>query len=387
MIRLAAVWVAAMGFATCGASLLACADDDEAARASERTRSIMHGIFEEIATLLPLSVQKEELADPARREQIEKSLAALSHNAELLQDHTARQDAQMRFIARSISGDTHEMERAFQEARYDRTSFLLQRITENCVVCHSRLPSVQDSPIAQNFVDESVFDGLEPEPRVALQIATRRFAAALVTLEQLLASPSSPVMMIGPLTDYLVISLRVKGNYKAPIPTLERFAKRRDLWTQLRVDVETWVRVLPELEKRASGPPNLATARALLTEGRSMVDTPAQRAWLAHFVTASSILHRYVDEQRVPGPELAEAYYLLGITEARIGRNYWVTSAPFLLETSIRMASDQPFAKDAFALLEQELIMSYEGVDADELPEEDLAHLAELRALVEGRPR
>ena len=118
-----------------------------------------------------------------------------------------------------------------------------------------------------------------------------------------------------------------------------------------------------------------------------MVDMPAQRAWLAHFVTASSILHRYVDEQRVPGPELAEAYYLLGITEARIGRNYWVTSAPFLLETSVRMASDQPFAKDAFALLEQELIMSYEGVDADELPEEDLAHLAELRALVEGRPR
>ncbi len=117
-----------------------------------------------------------------------------------------------------------------------------------------------------------------------------------------------------------------------------------------------------------------------------MVDSPAQRAWLAHFVTASSILHRYIENHRVPGPELAEAYYLLGITEARIGRNYWVTAAPFLLETSIRLASDQPFAKDAFALLEQELIMSYEGVDGDELPAEELANLAELRALIEARP-
>ena len=113
------------------------------------------------------------------------------------------------------------------------------------------------------------------------------------------------------------------------------------------MDVAAWIAALPELRERARGEPDLATARALVEEGQAMGALSEGHAALSHFVVASSILQRLVAEADSPDRNLADAYYLLGVTEARIGRNYWVTAAPFMLETAIRLAPDEPFAEDA----------------------------------------
>jgi hypothetical protein len=367
----------------CGAMAIACGEEPQDDTASDETQAIMRVIFDEIRRLLPLGVDAKRLASPEQQPQVARSIDTLARNAHLLEEHSARKDPQMRFLARSIARDARHLGRTYAQGRYERSAFLLRQITENCVVCHTRLPSDEDSLLARGFVDQTAFDAMELEPRAALQMATRRFDDALETLEALLASPRSPALLLGPLTDYLVISLRVKGDFQRPIEPLRRFAARQDLWDELRSDVEIWSEVLPRLEKQTAGEPSLATARTLLDEGRSMVTFPQDRAWLAHFVAASSVLQRLLfDTPPKPGPELAEAYYLLGITEARIGRNYWVTAAPFLLETSIRMAPDQPFAREALALLEQELLMSYEGSDFENIPAEERAELDELKALM-----
>lgn len=366
----------------CGAIGIACGDEAREDPQSAETRAIMGEIFDEIRRLLPLSADAKLLASPDQQPRVAKSIDTLARNAHLLEQHSAPKDPQMRFLARSIARDARQVGRTYAEGRYERSAFLLRQITENCIVCHTRLPSREDSPLARGFVDQAAFDAMELEPRAALQTATRRFDDALETLEALLASPRSPALLLGPLTDYLVISLRVKGDFQRPVEPLRRFAARPDLWAELRSDVEIWSEALPRLGKQTSGEPSLATARTLLDDGRSMVTFPQDRAWLAHFVAASSVLQRLLDSPPEPGPELAEAYYLLGITEARIGRNYWVTAAPILLETSIRMAPDQPFAREAFALLEQELLMSYEGSDFEDIPAEERAQLDELKALL-----
>jgi hypothetical protein len=364
----------------------ACRESSRDPEMSSETPEIMQQIVREMGTLLPLSVQDGELADPANRKRVARSLETLSRNADILELHAAREDEQMQFLARSMARDARGVQRAYREQRFERAGFLLQRITENCVVCHTRLPGDAASPISQGFLEQDQFDELALEPRATLQIATRRFDSALDTLEELLASPRGAVTLLGPLTDYLVVSIRVKGDYERPIPKLERFAERPDLWTRLRREVDFWVDVLPGLQARAAGPPDLATARALLTEGHDMVEFGADRRWLAHLVVASAILQNYIDSHSTPDARLAEAYYLLGITEARIGRNYWVTPAPFLLETSIRMAPGESFAHDAFALLEEELLMSYEGSDYEEIPPEERRVLDELQTLI-ARPQ
>ena len=60
-----------------------------------------------------------------------------------------------------------------------------------------------------------------------------------------------------------------------------------------------------------------------------------------------------------------------------------MTTAPFFLEESIRIAPAEPFAEEALIVLERELFAAYEGSDIEELPDEVEAHLAELRALID----
>jgi hypothetical protein len=291
----------------------------------------------------------------------------------------------MQFLARSVARDARDVRRAWREGHLPRTAFLLRQITEDCVVCHTRLPS-DDSPVAQGFFEAGQLEGLPEEPRASLQMATRRFDEALATLESLLGSSEHPALLIGPLTDYLVVSIRVKQDFERPVPTLRGFAERHDVWPELRGDVETWLAALPELADRAGGPPSLEIGRALFEEGLALGAEPEAKRGLAHFVAASSMLQRFLRTN--PPPEaLGEAYYLLGMIEARIGRNYWVTPAPFFLEEAIRLAPNQPFAADAFARLERELLAAYEGAEREELPPEEAARLQELRGLVRSESR
>lgn len=376
-----------LALATAGV-LAACGGDDEAAEQARQeaaeTRALMAEIYSGLRVALPASADVEKFAGAESRAEVAAALELIAARSELLEQHSRERDQQMAFLARSVRRDAEEVRNAYEQGRYPRASYLLRRITENCVVCHTRLPALQDSPIAKGFLDLAVFEELPLEPRATLLMATRQFDPALDALEELLLSPNEhAAMLTGALTDYLVINIRVRRDFERPIPTLQAFAKRRDLWTRLRLDVEGWIAELPRLERRANARGKLETARELFDEGKKASDVADDRTGLAHFVVASSVLQRFIDDHKEPDAKLAEAFYLLGVIEARIGRNYWVTSAPFLLEKAIRMAPDRPFAQDAFALLERETFGAFEGSDWEDLPAEDAARLDELRRLVE----
>jgi len=334
----------------------------------------------------PAAVSPNASGDGRDRAEVASALDSLAQHAALAEQHAGPQNAQMRFLARSLAHDSRDLRRFYTEGRCERAADLLRRITESCVVCHTRILSPDDAPLAERSVAAGVLiEASSGEPRAQLQMATHRFDDALDTLEDLLASQENSAMLLGPLTDYLVVSVRVKGDYERALSGLRRFAARPDLWERLRLDVAAWIAALPGLRDRARGEPDLATARALMKEGHALGALSEGHAALAHLVVASSILQRLVAETDSQDRNLAEAYYLLGVTEARIGRNYWVTAAPFMLETAIRLAPDEPFADEALALLEREMLMSYEGSDFEQLPAEDAQLLLELKQLVQAR--
>ena len=378
------LWTTSIGIAALGltaAGLTGCGPSDQERQEFE-TRALMREIFSGLREALPASAGPDPFGDPAQREEILSALETLSDNATLLEGHSARRDEQERFLARSVARDARDVLREYRAGHEPRAAFLLQQITENCVACHTRLPAPKDSPLARGFLEEPALEDLPLEARARLQVATRRFDEALETLEERIASDVHPALLLGAITDYLVVSIRVKGDYERPLATLAGFAERPDLWTRLRRDVERWIEVLPGLRFRASGDPDVAKARTLIDEGRALDAMEGDHASLAHLVVASSVLQRYVASNRRQSRALAEAYYLLGVLEAEIGRSYWVTPAPFLLEQAIRIAPDASFALDAFALLEQELLMSYEGADEEALPAEEVARLRELESLL-----
>ena len=82
--------------------------------------------------------------------------------------------------------------------------------------------------------------------------------------------------------------------------------------------------------------------------------------------------------------DAAEAYYLLGLAETHIGDTYWVSQADIYLESAIRLAPKEPFAEDAYLVLEEETVASYTGSQGEQLPASVAKHLETLRALVDA---
>jgi len=351
----------------------------------DKTRKTMREIFASMKVLLPLSTNEERFGAPQNRAAVLAALESLASHADRIASHARADDAARLYIGSSLASDARDALQRYKEGRYESSAFLVQQATENCIACHTRLPSPGDSPLSEHFVDRSALNALPIAERIRLLVATRQFDEALAASERLFADPGvNPAEMLVPLTDYLIVAVRVKGDYARPVPVLERFAKRPDLWRSLRLDVEEWVRALKELAPLAEAPPELATARELVEEAQRLVPYPADRRGLVQNIVASSVLHRYLDAKPPAKRDEAEAYYLLGVAEAQIGEPYWVPQADFYLETAIRLAPREPFAEPAYALLEEQTLLIYTGSSGVHAPESVTKHLQELRALVDA---
>jgi hypothetical protein len=361
--------------------------------AGEATRATMRELFESIRVLLPLSVRWEDFQSPQQREAVLGALRRLNGNAAALPAHLRPEDPGFRHLGHSLERDAQEALREYERGRYAHAEFLVLSLTEYCVACHSRLPSPGDSPVASHFVDQTALASLPAAERAGLQIATRQFDAALSTYEALLGEAGhAPGELLDPLTDYLIVALRVKQDPARPIPTLERFAKRPDLRRYLRLDVKRWIADLRRLAGQPPAGPDLAAARRLMDEARDLIAFPGDRRALVQYVAASDLLYRWIEAHPQPGPEsagpagaaeTAEAYYLLGLVESRIGRDRGASPAGFYLESAIRMAPKAPFAELAYAVLEEETLLDYGAVEGEELPDDVAQRLAGLERLLD----
>jgi hypothetical protein len=367
------------------AGTLAAAPAPAAEDDAERTRARMREIFASMQLLLPLSADGD-LGATEERAAVTRALESLAADAELLAKHAGEDDPARRYLGRSLAADARNALERYREGRTESAAFLVQQATENCIACHSKQRSPGDSPVTESFVDATALAKLRPEERARLQIATRQFDDALTTLEELFADPSvHPSAMLGPLTDYLIVTVRVKGDYERPVPVLQRFAKRPDLWVQLRADVEQWIRDLRELRPLRQEPASLANARRLVQEARGGHPLSPDQRSLVRYVTASGILHRWLEGEERPPAEESEAWTLLGVCELQTGDTFWLSQAEFYLETAIRRAPGSEPAMRAYELLEAETIENYTGAAGVELPASVASRLAELHKLAEGR--
>ena len=352
----------------------------------ETTRARMGQIFESMQVLLPLSVDEAAFAAPENREKVRKALETVAANADAVSRHAREDDVGRRFLGRSLQEDANRALARYDEGRAENAAFLVRQATENCVACHTKLKSPGDSPRAANFVSASDLARLPLAEQARLLIATRQFDEAEKALEQLVTDPATPPSQLLPaLTDYLIVAMRVKGDYERPIPTLEKVATRPDLWQRLREDVQQWIRSLRELSSQRDAKPDLATARRRIERARDLVPYPADHAGLVEYVDATGILHRFLEAQPASKKEAAEAWYLLGVAESETARGFWVSQADLYLETAIRTDPKSPSAEPAYALLEEGIVLDYSGSAGVNVPRAERERLAELRGMIDGK--
>jgi hypothetical protein len=352
---------------------------------SRQTRATMGEILKALAEVLPPSLDEQRFADPAQHAAILAALTRLAAGGAQLEAHGRQREAGFGFLSRSLAQDTEEIRRRYAEGRTDEARFLLHELTQDCVACHSRLPSQHDASLGRRLMDEKLVAALPLDERARLEFATRQFERAEATHEALLASPdfsANDLDLGGTLDEYLELCLRVRGDHERPARTLEVFAARPDVTPRLRARVLRWVASLREIAARKREATPLAEAQALVAIGQDRARFPDERDALVYDLAASGELHRFADATPA-GPEAALAYFRLGEIESRIGRSFWLSQTEVYFETAIRMAPGEPFAPQALAQLQEFLVSGYTGSGGRQVPADVQRRLAELRGLVE----
>jgi cytochrome c553 len=349
----------------------------------QATRETMASIFEAMRYLLPLSLDADRFEDPAEQEKIRNALELLDRSSGVLERHGAGGEVGFAHLSRSQAIDARDVRLRFAEGHAREARYLIQTMTETCVACHSRLPA-DSAPRSDTFVLDNEREGLTLMEQAKLAYATRQFDVAAGMYELLLASEevsANDLDLDGHIEDYLELSIRVQRDLRTPAEVLEQFARRDDLSPALREDVAGWITALRTVAARTPSGAPLADARALLGQTSLREDA---RIHLIEYLEASGILHRALSAGALADSQRAEAYFLLGSIEARIGRTYWLSQAEAYLETAIRLAPGQPTARQAYAMLEDFLVAGYSGSGGTHVPPDIRAKLDLLRFIAEG---
>lgn len=365
-------------------SLTARAAEPSPAEAAQ-LRETMKKVFDSVAVILPLSLDDERFASPAQRPKIQGALDALAQASRDVDAHTGSRGAGFGAMSQSLSRDIADARRHYARGHYPEAQFAISQLTSNCVACHSRLPKARDFPLAKKLTDNPEVQSLEPVEQLRLLVATRQFGPALDACEARFADKSvRPVDLDldGTLLTYLIVAVRVERDLPRAHAALAKLAKRSDVPIYLSLDLSAWLVQLEQLGPKKAETPTLAGARELIEQGRGLSQFPADRVALVYDLVASSELMRLTTAPAQPKAELAEAYFLLGAIAARIERAAWVTEIEQDLEASIRIQPDGPYAKTAYALLEEYTFEAYGGSEGVNVPPEVEARLGELRALV-----
>src|SRR5262245_41152489 len=375
------------GIAPIAALLLTASGDvaeAEPAAAEQATRTTMGQIVDSMAFVLPLATSDERFADPAQRKAIQAALDALAMNAAKVESHGQGRDLGFTFLSRSLARDAREVRDRFAAGRPAEARFLLVEMSDDCAACHSRLPDRREHPVGRRLVDDPRVAKLDLDERVNLEVATRQFDRALASYEALFADPArspSDFDLEGHVDGYLEVVVRVQNDPERALRTFSALAQRKDLPANLRENLGAWIASLRALRGRTFSGTPLAQARALVAEAQDVSRYPDHRSALVVYLAASGILNRFI-AGKPSRPELGEAAYLLGVIESRIGRSFWLSGTEFYLEQAILLAPQQPFASDAYDLLEEFLVSGYTGTQGSEVPPDVRAHLDELKGRI-----
>jgi hypothetical protein len=228
---------------------------------------------------------------------------------------------------------------------------------------------------------------MEPIERAHFFVMTRQFDEAIKTYEDYFASldvPASSLVILGSFTDYMRVSVSVKGDFKTPRKTIESVLAKKDAPKHVKDLLLRWDRSLKEFENaNILAKTDLESARKVLKEGRDLQEFPRDRDGLVQFLVANSMLNRYVFTHADRGEDVAEAYYMLGVTESLLAHSFWISRAEFYFESAIRLAPGSAFAPKAYALLEESYVTNFSGSSGTHVPQDVRDLLAELRRIIE----
>lgn len=373
------------------------------ATAIDDPRPTMRQVFEEMKVLIPLSLDEGTWSDPASQPRIRAALDRLEGAASALEVHGRSREAGFNELALNLARDLSEVRENYRIGAYEEARFFLTGSLQSCVGCHVRLPSARTFPFADQLIDQVEVKALDPRERAWLYVTVRKFDSALTAWEALMADPKlTPAELDagGVLVDYLNVALRVRTDIPRAKKAMAGLAARKDVPVYLAERIKSWRSALDRLDPTSFKPgatKALEHGAALALEAGQVAQGPFGRDGLIQDLAAASLLVRWLEEDRArresetrnptakERSDTAQAYYWLGIVEARSLDGFWVNLSERHLESAVRADPKGPFAKKAYARLEETQFLGYGGASGNDLPADVVTNLRELRELIESK--
>lgn len=363
----------------------------------------MREVFEQMKILIPLSLDEATWADPEAQPRIKSALDRLENAASALEVHGRNREAGFNELALNLERDLREVREHYRIGAFEEARFFLTGSLQSCVACHVRLPSERTFAFADQLVEQVEIQSLDPRERAWLYVTVRRFDSALASWEALMADPKlTPAELDagGVLVDYLNVALRVRTDIPRAKKALASLAARKDIPVYLSERIASWRGALDRLDPatfRPNAPKALEHGAALAIEAGQVAQGPFGRDGLIQDLAAASLLVRWLEEDRVRRSSVtrnptakerndtAQAYYWLGVVEARSLDGFWVNLSERHLESAIRADPKGPYAKKAYARLEETQFLGYGGASGNDLPADVVTNLRELRELIQSK--
>ena len=344
----------------------------------------MQGLFATAIPLLPLAMDQEAWSSPEQRIAIGSGLDQLAQASAALGQHAVTRDLGFRNLSDSLAEDIERTRNHYAEGAFEESRASMVEIANTCAACHSRLSGRSDT--RRPPLPDGLLEGLSLHEQSQVWVATRRFDKAMAVWEAALADEMQAPGQLdieGYLLDYMTIGLRVLQEPARVRSTFAGFSQRPDMPIYLQRHLARWAIALDAIE--AEQPPADPLVRARELAGARGVPQPdlLGREQTVYDLAASSLLLGFIDDNRASPEELSEAYYLLGVVEARSVDSYWLPQAESHLEAAIRLAPGSASAASAYALLEEYVVVGFGGADGDALPDAAFGKLQELEVLIE----
>ena len=351
--------------------------------AEQSLRPIMHQVLDALAYLLPLSMTDKDVLSDLDEGLVRTQVDRLQASASTLASHAQQRDPEFALLAKSFGHAVKEVQFAFDSDFSVQSRYALLDLTQNCVACHSRLPSDGAPPFGERLMARMDTDRLGRADVAQLYVATRQFESGLEQLEQILLDNQVSAVDIdidGTLVRYLSINIFVMQDVERPLATLNRFLERGDVPYYLRRHVAVWQRSMRELKNLVTAEPSFAQARMLFDAGSSLARSPVGREALIYDLVAASLLRRGLEAVDLhAGEEIAEAYLMLGVITLRsLEESVAVPQVELLLASAIQAAPFTEQATDAYVLLEEIAYVDVAGITESTHPLLDMKSLREL---------
>lgn len=346
------------------------------------TRERMAALVAALEKALPAIFSDAAFSDSESRRSLSDAVALLATGAEDLETHAQDQSDTFDPLARSLAEDARRIRAAFDAGELRRTRFRFGDLLENCVACHARLPDPLGSDLGRRLAGQIERKTLAPAEELRLLLATRQFEAARDRYEEHLAEGDlADIDRRGLLVDYLIVNLRIFQDPTRPRLALERLMRERNIGPVREAELQNWVASLDAIGSLEAGTNQLGQARDLLKMAEKIRLDADPGASLVYDIAASGHLFQYIESASASDAKLADAHYLLGLTESRIrrpvGRERWDD----YLEAAIRLAPGTQTSRASFQLYKENRLAQYEGLSVLTLPRGELRRFEELRAL------